>query len=364
MSITSSSRKAGPYNGNGVTVAFPFSFKVFSSADLLVVKTTPAEAESTLVLTTDYTASLNADQDSNPGGTVTAVSAPATGHKITIASQVAELQPVVLTNAGGFYPTVINAALDRLTILVQQLSEKVSRAMTVGISSGLNPNSVISSIFASAETAVTAAENATISAAAAAASASAITLPIPVASGGTGSANATDARTALGVPSGTGSGASGTWGISISGTAATATAIDDGAVSTAEKVVNGVITAQKLSGGTGTGNITQYTAATTPLPSVGGVFTGTHAIGVVPAEAVLELTCLSADAGYAVEDVVDVTIMGNGSNFYPFSTYKNTTGVGFKLASGYSATLTNKSSGSLVVPTAASWSYRFRLRAA
>ena len=41
-----------------------------------------------------------------------------------------------------------------------------------------------------------------------------------MASGGTGSTSATDARTAFDVPSKTGSGASGTWGISITGSAA------------------------------------------------------------------------------------------------------------------------------------------------
>jgi len=44
-----------------------------------------------------------------------------------------------------------------------------------------------------------------------------------IANGGTGASNVSDARTNLGVPSNTGSGASGTWGINISGTAATAT---------------------------------------------------------------------------------------------------------------------------------------------
>jgi hypothetical protein len=39
MSISTTDRKAGPFVGNGVTTAFDFEFKVFSSADVLVVKT-------------------------------------------------------------------------------------------------------------------------------------------------------------------------------------------------------------------------------------------------------------------------------------------------------------------------------------
>lgn len=46
---------------------------------------------------------------------------------------------------------------------------------------------------------------------------------LAVADGGTGASTAADARTNLSVPSTTGSGASGTWGIDISGNAATAT---------------------------------------------------------------------------------------------------------------------------------------------
>ena len=47
--------------------------------------------------------------------------------------------------------------------------------------------------------------------------------PLAVDSGGTGAATATDARTNLNVPTRTGTDASGTWGISITGNAATAT---------------------------------------------------------------------------------------------------------------------------------------------
>jgi hypothetical protein len=50
-----------------------------------------------------------------------------------------------------------------------------------------------------------------------------VTGTLPIANGGTGATTAGDARTALSVPSATGSGASGTWGINITGNAATAT---------------------------------------------------------------------------------------------------------------------------------------------
>lgn len=46
---------------------------------------------------------------------------------------------------------------------------------------------------------------------------------VPVANGGTGASTVSAARTSLGVPANDGTGASGTWGVSISGNAATTT---------------------------------------------------------------------------------------------------------------------------------------------
>lgn len=134
MTISSTNRKAGPYAGNDVAVAFPFSFKVFSASDLYVVRADSTGAETPLTLTTDYTVSLNSNQDSNPGGTITLPAALASIYTLTIASQLENLQPTDLTNQGGFYPKVITNALDRLTILVQQLAESVSRSLKTAIS--------------------------------------------------------------------------------------------------------------------------------------------------------------------------------------------------------------------------------------
>ena len=139
MTISSSTRKAGPFTGNGVTTAYPFAFKVFSASDLLVVLAlTSTGAETVQTITTNYTVALNADQSTTPGGTVTMLVAPAAGCTLTLTSQVDNLQPTDLTNAGGFYPKVINDALDRATIQIQQLAEKAGRALQVSVSTVAN----------------------------------------------------------------------------------------------------------------------------------------------------------------------------------------------------------------------------------
>lgn len=136
MTISSTNRKAGPYIGNGSASAFPFSFKVFTSADLYVVKTdTTVGVDSVITLGTDYAVALNADQNANPGGTITLTAgALASGFNLTITSSLAYLQPTDLTNQGGFYPSVITNALDRLTIFCQQLYDAVSRSLKVSVS--------------------------------------------------------------------------------------------------------------------------------------------------------------------------------------------------------------------------------------
>lgn len=135
MTISSEVRKAGPYTGNGSTKSFPFAFKVFSDTDVVVVRTDPSALESTLTLGADYSVTLNSNQDAAPGGTVVMFSAPLPAYLLTIASGVPNLQTLDLTSQGGFYPRVINAALDRVTIQIQQVAEEVSRAFKVPISS-------------------------------------------------------------------------------------------------------------------------------------------------------------------------------------------------------------------------------------
>jgi hypothetical protein len=131
MAVSSTNRKAGPFLGNDVTITFPFVFKVFLTSDLLVEAIQAGALDSTvLVLDSDFTAALNPDQDTDPGGSITLTAGPlATGHRLVITSDVPQLQEVNLTNLGGFFPDVLNGEFDRLTILIQQL--QVEQARTI-----------------------------------------------------------------------------------------------------------------------------------------------------------------------------------------------------------------------------------------
>lgn len=147
MTISSTNRRAGPYSGNGSQTAFPFSFKVFEAADMLVVKVqVSTNIETTLALTTDYTVALNADQNSNAGGTINLVTALPSGYNMVISSKVAYLQETDLTNQGGFYPEVITDALDRLTIEAQQLKEGLDRAAQLPITSSADAAALVADI--------------------------------------------------------------------------------------------------------------------------------------------------------------------------------------------------------------------------
>lgn len=181
MTISSISNKV-QFNGSGSTGPFPFSFKVFSAGDLTVVKTDSAGVETTLALTTGYTVTLNGDQNNNPGGSVTTTEAVASGYKLTLVREVDFTQETDITNGGGFYPEVVENALDRLTMLVQQVEEKANRAVKIPVSSNetpANPEDIVGyAISAEADAGIAAASAASATASASAAAASALSAQV------------------------------------------------------------------------------------------------------------------------------------------------------------------------------------------
>lgn len=128
MTINSTTRSIS-FLGNGSTVIFGFTFKVFETTDIVVVRVTSAGVSTTLTLNTHYTVTLNLDQDTAPGGNVTMVTAPSNTETLAVTSDVAYLQPTDLTNQGGFFPSVITDSLDRATIQIQQVADSAIRSL-------------------------------------------------------------------------------------------------------------------------------------------------------------------------------------------------------------------------------------------
>ena len=132
-------RKTSPLVGNGSVATFPFTFKVFTQDEVVVVrKQNSTSQETTLTLTTDYTVTLNPDQNGNPGGSVTLTAGNlASGFTLVITSDLEALQQTDLTNQGGFYPEVINDALDKSVILHQQQQDELNRSIKFSLTNSI-----------------------------------------------------------------------------------------------------------------------------------------------------------------------------------------------------------------------------------
>lgn len=128
MTISNTSNRK-EYTGDGATVAFATSPVVFfAEGDLTVYKVTTATGAATLqVLTTDYTVSGG----SGSTGTVTMVVAPTAAQTLVIVRELDLVQEVDFVNNEATDAEVSEDALDKLTLMVQQLSAKQGRALAL-----------------------------------------------------------------------------------------------------------------------------------------------------------------------------------------------------------------------------------------
>lgn len=138
MAIQSEIRKSDRYAGNGVQKDFTFAFKLLKAEDAEVHIALAGESD-TVLGARDFVCTLNSDQDVNPGGKITLNAPLPEGATLVVISGEAYVQPTVFTNRGAFFPTVLNDSLDRLTILCQQLLEKVKRAVTTDPTDVMTP---------------------------------------------------------------------------------------------------------------------------------------------------------------------------------------------------------------------------------
>ena len=121
--------------GNGVTVAFPYTFKCYTNTDLEVYLDGVLKT-----LTTHYTVTL---ADNYVGGTVTFLSAPANGVKVLIRRIAPQTQGSTILIEDELPSNLIETALDKTVMLVQQLYESLSRALVLSPTSTSTASLVI-----------------------------------------------------------------------------------------------------------------------------------------------------------------------------------------------------------------------------
>lgn len=123
MTITATVASAGPYSPNGITTAFSFAFAALTSGEVQVVRRSAAGVDTVL---SGYAVTLNANQSTSPGGSVTFSVAPVAGDPIYVLSNPAFQQQITFANQGAWSPTSMNEALDRSAIRAIYLKNKVS----------------------------------------------------------------------------------------------------------------------------------------------------------------------------------------------------------------------------------------------
>jgi hypothetical protein len=137
MTVSSTSSRT-VLAGDGSNTSWPFAFRVQQPADLVVVYTDLTGSDFTLA-PGQYDAT-GFGQDS--GGTVTYPAAGsgspaiATGTLLTIQRVVAATQPTTISNQGAMWPAVIEAALDRITMIVQGFIDGMNRGLRIAPSDG------------------------------------------------------------------------------------------------------------------------------------------------------------------------------------------------------------------------------------
>lgn len=125
MSISTTTNRVS-YAGDGSTTVFPYNFLILANTDLEVIETVTATGVETIkTLTTHYTVS----GAGTGSGNVTMVTAPASGTTLTIRRKMPRTQLVDYVENDSFPAATHEQALDKLTMITQELDQTVKRSL-------------------------------------------------------------------------------------------------------------------------------------------------------------------------------------------------------------------------------------------
>lgn len=128
MSVTAGSYEIKRYNCNGSQVDFDFDWRIFGDEDLVVKLYDKDDNETTLALTTHYTAS-KAGANWKYGGKIRTVETHPLGYRLTIERAVARKQPADYRAHDNFPAEVHEAVLDRAILIIQEQQDLIDRAI-------------------------------------------------------------------------------------------------------------------------------------------------------------------------------------------------------------------------------------------
>lgn len=132
MTVTNTTKESSLYSGNGSTTTFATGFKFDDNSHVKVILRSSAGVETVQTITTHYTVTGAGTQG---GGTVTMLVAPASGEKLKIIRNVSFDQQTDYIEGGKFPAASHESALDKLTMLVQQVDAKLNRTPMLPTSS-------------------------------------------------------------------------------------------------------------------------------------------------------------------------------------------------------------------------------------
>ena len=139
MTISSTQNRTS-YAGNGATTVFTFPYYFLSQSDLVVIeKDNATGVETTKTITTDYTVSGEGQQ---AGGSVTMLSAPASGKTLTILRDPEATQDLDLVENDPMPAEELEKRLDKGAMWTQRLKDQVERSvkLTEGYASAFDPS--------------------------------------------------------------------------------------------------------------------------------------------------------------------------------------------------------------------------------
>lgn len=132
MSVTSTTNRVA-FSGDGTTTVFAFPYFFTAVADLVVYLTDSLGNIVEQTITTDYT--VSGTQAANltypSGGSVTMLTAPASGYTLTVIREVPPTQPAAWVDGDGDPAAVKELAFDRAMLSIQRLYDLISNALVL-----------------------------------------------------------------------------------------------------------------------------------------------------------------------------------------------------------------------------------------